>query len=110
MGATTRVPSTKQQEAELEPTRVPTQSLGGCTMAGINGSWVSTRAGGMKADKLTCTEKNQMPRTSLVAQWLRIHLPVQGTWVQSLGPRAKILYASGQLSPCVSTTEPSHRN
>ena len=23
-------------------------------------------------------------RTSLVTQWLRIHLPVQGTWVQSL--------------------------
>ena len=23
-------------------------------------------------------------RTSLVAQWLRIHLPMQGTWVQSL--------------------------
>ena len=64
----TRVPSTKQQEAELEPTRVPTQSLGGSTMAGINGSWVSTRAGGMKADKLICTEKNQMPGTSLVIQ------------------------------------------
>ena len=23
-------------------------------------------------------------RTSLVAQWLRIHLPVQETWVQAL--------------------------
>ena len=45
MGAMTRVPSTKQQEAELEPTRVPTQSLGGRTMAGIKGSWVSCPQG-----------------------------------------------------------------
>ena len=28
-------------------------------------------------------EDGQM-RTSLVAQWLRIHLPMQGTWIQSL--------------------------
>ena len=25
-------------------------------------------------------------RTSLVVQWLRIHLPMQGTWVESLVP------------------------
>ena len=28
--------------------------------------------------------KNTAPRTSLVAQWVRIYLPMQGTWVQSL--------------------------
>ena len=27
---------------------------------------------------------NVTVRTSLVVQWLRIHLPMQGTWVQSL--------------------------
>ena len=25
--------------------------------------------------------QNRCPRTSLVAQWLRIHLPMQGTWI-----------------------------
>ena len=28
--------------------------------------------------------KNTYGETSLVAQWLRIHLPMQGTWVQAL--------------------------
>ena len=28
--------------------------------------------------------KNQQLGASLVAQWLRIHLPMQGTWVQAL--------------------------
>ena len=41
--------------------------------------------------------------TSLGAQWLRIHLPMQGTRVQSL----KIPHAAEQLSPCVTTTEPA---
>ena len=26
-------------------------------------------------------------KTSLVVQWLRIHLPMQGTWVQSLAQK-----------------------
>ena len=37
-----------------------------------------------------------------MAQWLRIHLPMQGTWVQALvreDPTAE------QLSPCATTTE-----
>ena len=29
--------------------------------------------------------RNITLRTSLVAQWLRIHLPMQGTWVRALG-------------------------
>ena len=28
--------------------------------------------------------QEEHPRTSLVAQWLRIHLPIQGTQVQAL--------------------------
>ena len=39
---------------------------------------------------------------SLVVQWLRIHLPVQGTWVQSLVQEDAICH--GQLSL---TTEPT---
>ena len=42
--------------------------------------------------------------TSLVVQWLRIHLPMQGTWVQSLV--RKIPYALEQLSHCAASTEP----
>ena len=42
--------------------------------------------------------------TSLVVQWLRIHLPMQG---HGFDPRSgKIPYASEQLSPCATTTEP----
>ena len=36
---------------------------------------------------------------SLVAQWIRIHLPTQGTQVQSL-------HSAEQLSPCAATPEP----
>ena len=61
-----------------------------------------------------------LDRASLVAQWLRIHLSMQGT--RSGKPwSGKILHAAEQLSPCASTTEPvrleprlrnkrSHRN
>ena len=38
---------------------------------------------------------------SLVVQWLRIHLPVQGTQV----PSGTISHAVGQLSPCFTATE-----
>ena len=42
--------------------------------------------------------------TSLVAQWLRIRLPMQGTWVRALVQED--LHAVEQLSPCATTTEP----
>ena len=44
-------------------------------------------------------------RTSLVAQRLRIRLPVQGTRVRALVP-----HAAEQLSPCATTTEPMCHN
>ena len=43
--------------------------------------------------------------TSLVVQWLRIHLPMQGICVQSL--LWEIQRAMRQLSPCTRTAEPS---
>ena len=45
-----------------------------------------------------------LPGTSLVAQWLRILLPMQGTQVRALV--RKISHAAEQLSPCTTTTEP----
>ena len=42
-------------------------------------------------------------RISLVFQWLRICLPMQGTQVQSLVQEAP--HAVGQLSPCSTATE-----
>ena len=44
-------------------------------------------------------------RASLVAQWLRIHLPMQGTRVEPWS--GKIPHAAEQLSPCATTTEPA---
>ena len=43
--------------------------------------------------------------TSLVVQWLRTYLPVQGTQVQSL-VQEDCTHTTGQLSLCAMTTEP----
>ena len=42
------------------------------------------------------------PEGFLVVQWLRIHLPVQETWVRSL--LGKIPHVVELLSPCATTT------
>ena len=54
-------------------------------------------------DMISISEKNF--QTPLV-QWLRIHLPMQGTWVQSLVQGDATSWGWGELSPCTSTTEP----
>ena len=48
--------------------------------------------------------QNPPPGASLMAQWLRIRLPMEGTWVRALA--GKIPHAAEQLSPCATTTEP----
>ena len=53
--------------------------------------------------KSSLISKNSL-RTSLVAQWLRIRLSMQGTQVRSLIPE-KIPHAAEQLSPRATTTE-----
>ena len=48
--------------------------------------------------------KNLPARASLVVQWLRICLPMQGTWVRALvweDPTCR-----GATRPCTTTTEP----
>ena len=52
------------------------------------------------------TEKNEISWTSLVVQWLKIHLPMQGTQVWSLAQEDPTC-PQGQISPCAPTTEPS---
>ena len=42
--------------------------------------------------------------TSLVAQWLRIRLPMQGHGFEPWS--GKIPHATDQLNPCATTTEP----
>ena len=49
--------------------------------------------------------RNNTYGASLVAQWLRIHLPMQGTRVRALV--RKIPRAAEQLSPCATATEPT---
>ena len=44
-------------------------------------------------------------RASLVAQWLRICLPMQGTRVRAWS--GKIPHAAEQLGPCATATEPA---
>ena len=44
---------------------------------------------------------NRCHWTSLVAQWLRIHLPVQGTWVQALVQ---------EIPTCLGATKPVCHN
>ena len=43
--------------------------------------------------------------TSLVVQWLRIHLAIQGMQILSLGWETKIPYTEEQLSPCPTSRE-----
>ena len=51
--------------------------------------------------KKKCASQGYYPEASLVAQWLRIHLPVQGTQVQALV----------QEDPtCRGATKPMHHN
>ena len=42
---------------------------------------------------------------SVVVQWLRIHLPIQRTWVQSLVGETEAPHALGQLSPLATTRQ-----
>ena len=42
---------------------------------------------------------------SLVVQWLRIHLPIQRTWVRSLVGETEAPHALGQLSPLATTRQ-----
>ena len=44
-------------------------------------------------------------RTFLVVQWLRIHLPVHGTQVQSLVWEDLTYRGATKLSPCAAATE-----
>ena len=49
--------------------------------------------------------------TSLMVQWLRIHLPIQGTQVWSLAwkdTRKDTSHTARQLSPCTTTTEATY--
>ena len=52
--------------------------------------------------------KKKKTQTSLVVQWLRIHLPTQSTWVHPCS--RKIPHAMGQLSPWATTPEPTLRH
>ena len=49
--------------------------------------------------------KKKINRTSLVAQWLRIHLPMQGHGFEPWS--GKIPHTAEQLSLCATTTEPA---
>ena len=57
-----------------------------------------------KKKKGFCYAKKDMPGISLVVLWLRIHLPMQEVWVQSLVGEL-IPQAKGQLNLCNTTQE-----
>ena len=51
-----------------------------------------------------CVSKDNA-KTSLVVQWLRIHLEMLGTWFNPWS--GKIPHTMEELSPCATTTEPA---
>ena len=57
---------------------------------------------------LNSEDASRKDRTSLVVQWLRTCLTMQGTWFQSLAQN--IPHDVSQLSPCPTTTEPVPQN
>ena len=50
----------------------------------------------------------QVPRSSLVVLWLRIHLPTQGTWVQSLVREDSTCHGATKPTCCNSCSPPTH--
>ena len=56
---------------------------------------------GSKSEACLISSNNSRGWTSLVAQWLRIHQPMQGIWAQA----GKIPHAAEQLNPRATTTE-----
>ena len=52
---------------------------------GETGEWGSTSLTRKPDVMRTSPEQKSLLRASLVGQWLRIHLPVQGKWVRALG-------------------------
>ena len=59
---------------------------------------------GQRYKEIGISIKMQYMWTSLVVQWLRIHLPLEGTQFDTWA--RKILHAVVQLSPFATTTEP----
>ena len=53
-------------------------------------------------------EKKIRGGASMVAQWLKIHLPMQGT--RGFEPWSGKIPHAAELSPCVTTTEPACHN
>ena len=61
------------------------------------------------AERNRWNQEKRVKGTSLVIQWLRIHLPMQGTWVQSLVGELKPPHATGQLSLHATVKSPAHK-
>ena len=58
--------------------------------------------------RLDLALRTHIAQTSWVVPWLRIRLPVQGTWGNPWFGR--IPHASGQVSPLATSAEPLHRS
>ena len=71
----------------------------------ISFSWLSRKWKTSFKSSCQSSLKTHRSWTALVAQWLRICLPMQGTQVRSWS--GKIPHAMDQLSPCATTTEPA---
>ena len=56
------------------------------------------------------TRLNKWTEDIFVVQWLRICLPVQGTWVRTLVGELRSPHAAGQLSVHAATAEPARYN
>ena len=65
---------------------------------------IKRKGGGEKGCVCVCVSKDNA-KTSLVVQWLRIHLEMLGTWFNPWS--GKIPHTMEELSPCATTTEPA---
>ena len=71
--------------------------------AGDVGSTPGRRIKIPQATQLSQKKKKKALGSPLVVQWLRIHLPMQETWVRFLGGELRSPHVSEQLSPSTST-------
>ena len=80
----------------------------GCSLPGSPVHGVAKNQIGLLTLSLSFTVQNTKRGSLLVVQWLRIHLAMQETWVQSLDGKPRPCMPGAPKPTCVATTKPSH--
>ena len=101
------IPSPNQWFIEHKFLKIQCEIVGVCVCVCVYGICVdrgSKKSVSSASSNLLKKLRTTDPGTSLVLEWIRIHLPMQGTHFWSLAQ--EIPHTLEQLSPCTATVEP----